>query len=155
MVVFKIEHFIGVDAAVAELADNFHRHGTEIFTDHHALMALAFQREDRQQIVNRILHVRAVIGRFTVRDPPQTQHGHHMVDTQRPAVLHVGAQQVDERLVGARRHDVRIHRRQSPVLAERAKDIRWRADGGFQTVKLAVAPGFRAAFRHAHGQIAI
>ena len=155
MVVFKIEHFIGVDAAVAELADNFHRHGTEIFTDHHALVALTFQRQDRQQIVNRVLHVRPVIGRFTVRDPPQAQHGHHVVDTQRPAVLHVGAQQVDKRLVGARRHHVRIHRRQAPVLAERAKDIRRRADGGFQTVKLAVAPGFRAAFRHAHGQVTI
>ena len=78
-----------------------------------------------------------------------------MVDTQRPAVLHVRAQQVDKRLVGARRHHVRIHRRQAPVLAERAKDIRRRADGGFQTVKLAVTPGFRTAFRHADGQVTI
>ncbi len=155
MVVFKIEHFVGVDAAVAELTDNFHRHGTEIFTDHHALVTLTFQRQDRQQIVNRVLHVRPVVGRFTVRDPPQAQHGHHVVDTQRPAVLHVRAQQVDKRLVGARRHHVRIHRRQAPVLAERAKDIRRRADGGFQTVKLAVTPGFRTAFRHANGQVTI
>ncbi len=155
MVVFKIEHFVGVDAAVAELTDNFHRHGTEIFTDHHALVALTLQRQDRQQIVHRILHIRPVIGGFTVRDPPQAQHGHHVVDTQRSAVLHVRAQKVDKRLVGARRHHVRIHRRQAPVLTERAEDIRRRADGRFQAVELTVAPGFRAAFRHAHGQIAI
>ena len=155
MVVFKIEHFIGVDAAVAELADNLHRHGTEIFTDHHALVTLAFQGQDRQQIVNRILHVCPVIRRFTVRDPPQAQHGHHVVDTQRPAVLHVGAQQVDKRLVGARRHDVWIHRRQAPVLAERPQDIRWRADGGLQAVEFTVTPGFRAALCHTDGQIAV
>ncbi|CZX08857.1 Uncharacterised protein [Enterobacter hormaechei] len=46
MVVFKIEHFVGVDAAVAELTDNFHRHGTEIFANHHALMTFTLQRED-------------------------------------------------------------------------------------------------------------
>ncbi|SAF22454.1 Uncharacterised protein [Enterobacter cloacae] len=155
MVVFKIEHFIGVNAAVAELADNFHRHGAEIFTDHHALMTLAFQRQDRQQIVNRILHVRPVIRRFTVRDPPQAQHGHHVVNTQRAAVLHVGAQQVDKRLVRARRHHVWIHRRQAPILAERAQDIRRRTDGRLQAVEFTVAPGFRAALGHADGQVAI
>ncbi|CZV81370.1 Uncharacterised protein [Enterobacter hormaechei] len=46
MVVFKIEHFVGVNPAVAELADNFHRHGTEIFANHHALMTFTLQRED-------------------------------------------------------------------------------------------------------------
>ncbi|CZV94286.1 Uncharacterised protein [Enterobacter cloacae] len=155
MVVFKIEHFIGVNAAVAKLTDDFYRHGTEIFADHHALMALAFQRQDRQQIVNRILNIRPVIGRLTVGDPPQAQHGHHVVDTQRAAVLHVGAQQVDKRLVGTRRHHVRIHRRQAPVLAERAQNIRWCAYGGLQAVQLTVTPGFRPAFCHANGQVAI
>ncbi len=155
MVVFKIEHFIGVNAAVAEFADNFHRYGAKIFADHHALVTLAFQRQDRQQIVNRILHIGPVICRFTVRDPPQAQHRHHVVDTQCPAVLHVGAQQVDKRLVRARRHHVRIHRRQAPVLAERAKDIRWRADGGFQAVEFTVAPGFRTALCDADGQVTI
>ncbi len=155
MVVFKIEHFIGVNAAVAELADDFHRHSTEIFTDYHALVTLTFQRQDRQQIVNRILNIRPVIGRFTVGDPPQAQHRHHVVDTQCAAVLHVGAQQIDKRLVGTRRHHVRIHRRQAPVLAERAKDIRRRADGGLQAVQLAVAPGFCTALCHTDGQVAI
>ncbi|SAF69956.1 Uncharacterised protein [Enterobacter kobei] len=155
MVVFKIEHFIGVHAAVAELADNFHRHGTEIFPDHHTLVTLTLQGQDRQQIVYRILDVRAVIGRFTVRDPPQAQYGHDVVNTQRATVLHVRAQQVDKRLVGARRHHVRIHRRQAPVLTERPKDIRRRTDGRFQAVKLTVTPGFRAAFCHTDGQVAI
>ncbi|SAA68930.1 Uncharacterised protein [Enterobacter cloacae] len=96
-----------------------------------------------------------MIRRFTVRDPPQAQHGHHVVDTQRAAVLHVRTEQVDKRLVGARRHDVRIHRGQSPVLAQRAQDIRRRPHGGLQAVKLSVAPGFRAAFRYAHGQVTV
>ncbi|CZV46313.1 Uncharacterised protein [Enterobacter hormaechei] len=78
-----------------------------------------------------------------------------MVDTQRAAVLHVSAQQIDKRLVGTRRHHVWIHRRQAPVLTKRAQNIRRRTDGGFQTVKFTVTPGLRPAFRHADGQIAI
>ena len=131
------------------------RDGTQILTDHHALVAFTFQGQDRQQIVNRILHVRPVIGRFTVRDPPQAQHGHHVVNTQRPAVLHVGAQQFDKRLIGARHDDMRIHRRQAPVLPQRAEDIRRRANRRFQAIQFTVTPGFRPTFRYANRQITI
>ncbi len=101
------------------------------------------------------MHVGTVIGRFTVRDPPQTQHRHNMVDTQRTAVLHVGAQQFDKRFVSTCRDDVRIHRRQPPVLPQRTENIRRRANRGFQAVQLAVAPGFRPAFSHTNRQVAI
>ena len=78
-----------------------------------------------------------------------------MIDTQRAAAGHVGAQKIDERLITARRHHVRIHRRQAPVLPQRPQDVRRRADRRFQAVQLAVAPGFRPAFRHPDRQIAI
>ena len=101
------------------------------------------------------MHVSTVIGSFTVGDPPQTQHRHNMVDTQRTAVLHIGAQQFDKRFVGACRNDVRIHRRQPPVLSEWTENIRRRTNRGFQAIQLAVTPGFRPTFGHANRQIAI
>ncbi len=101
------------------------------------------------------MHVGTVIGCFSVRDPPQTQHRHNMVDTQRATVLHIGAQQFDKRFVSARGDDVRIHRRQSPVLPERTENVRRCAHRGFQAVQLAVAPGFRPTFGHANRQVAI
>ena len=118
-------------------------------------MTLAFQRQKRQQIVDRILNVSAMVGGFTIRDPPQTQHRHHVIDAQRAAVLHISAQQVDKRLIGAGGNDMRIHRRQAPVLAQRAQNIRRRAHGRFQAVQLTVAPGLRPAFGDAHRQIAV
>lgn len=154
-VAFEIEHFVGIDAAVAQLADDFHRHRTEILADHHAAMALAFQRQHRQQIVHRIFDVGAAIGGFAIRDPPQPQQRHDVIDTQRATAGHVGAQKINERLIPARRHHVRIHRRQAPVLPQRAQNIRRRPDRRFQAVQLAVAPGFRPAFRHPDRQIAI
>ncbi|MNO99224.1 hypothetical protein D3C76_909900 [compost metagenome] len=154
-VVFKIEHFIRVNAAVTQLADDFNRHGAEIFPDHHAVMALALQRKDGEQIVDRIMHVGPVVGGFTVGDPPQTQDRHHVVDTQRAAVLHVGAQQLDKGLIGAGRNHVRVHRRQAPVLTQRAKNIRWRTDGGFQAVELAIAPGLCPTLGHADRQVTV
>ncbi|MNZ88344.1 hypothetical protein D3C78_1072330 [compost metagenome] len=119
------------------------------------MVTLAFEGEDGQQIIYRIVHIRAMIGRFAVGNPPQTQHRHHMVDTQCPTVLHVGAQQIDKRCVSTRDHHMRVHRWQPPVLPERPQNIRRRADRRFQAVQLAVTPGFRPAFRHANGQIAI
>ncbi len=101
------------------------------------------------------MHVGAVIGRFTVGDPPQTQHRHNMIDTQCAAVLHIGAQQLDKRFVSAGCDDVRIHRRQPPVLTQRTQNIRRRANRGFQAVQLTVAPGFCSPFCHADRQVAI
>ena len=118
-------------------------------------MTLAFQRQKRQQIVDGILNVSAMVGGFTIGDPPQTQHRHHVIDAQRAAVLHIGAQQINKRLIGASGNNMRIHRRQAPVLAQRAQNIRRRAHGRFQAVQLTVAPGLRPAFGDAHRQIAV
>ena len=155
MVIFEIEHFVRVNAAFSQLTDDLNRYGSQILADHHTAVTLTLQRQNRQQIVYRILNVSTVIGRLTVRDPPQTQHRHHVIDAQRPAVLHISAQQLDKWLIGARHHDMRVHRRQAPVLSQRTQNVRRRPDGGFQTVQLAIAPGFRSAFRNADRQIAI
>ncbi len=154
-VAFEIEHFVGVDAAVAQLADDLHRHRAEILADHHATVALAFQRQHRQQIVHRVFDIGAATGGFAIRDPPQPQQRHDVIDAQRAAAGHVGAQKIDERLIPARRHHVRIHRRQAPVLPQRPQNIRRRPDRRFQAVQLTVTPGFRPAFRHPDRQIAI
>ncbi|CNU06967.1 Uncharacterised protein [Salmonella enterica subsp. enterica serovar Bovismorbificans] len=118
-------------------------------------MTLALQRQNRKQIIYRIMDVSPLIRCFAIRYPPQTQQRHDMVNAQRAAVLHIGAQQVDKGLIRPGDNDMRVHWRQPPVLTERAEDIRRRADRCFQAVQLPVAPGFRAAFRYANRQIAV
>ncbi|MND48055.1 hypothetical protein D3C80_389660 [compost metagenome] len=69
-VAFEVQHLVGINAAVAQLADDFHRNGTEVLANHHAAVTLTFQRQHRQQVIDRVFHVGAVNGGFTVRDPP-------------------------------------------------------------------------------------
>ena len=48
-------------------------HGAEVLADHQALVAVAFQREQAQQVVERIAHVGAVPREQPARDPEQAQ----------------------------------------------------------------------------------
>ncbi len=46
MVILKIKHFVGVHAAVTQLADDLYRHSPQIFTNYHAVMTFTFQRQN-------------------------------------------------------------------------------------------------------------
>ena len=118
-------------------------------------MTLAFQRQNRQQIVDGIVHISAMVGTLSRRDPPQSHQRHHMIDTQRTAVTHTGAQQGDPRLPRALTHYLRIHGRQSPVLTARAKNIRRCTDAGLHAVEIALAPRLCATLGDAHRQIPV
>jgi hypothetical protein len=59
----------GQRAARGELRARLVGHGAGIVADHHAAVAPALQRDDAEQIVERILHVRAVARRRTGGDP--------------------------------------------------------------------------------------
>ncbi len=151
----KVEHLPRIDAAAAQLADDLFRHRAEILADHHTAVTVAFQRQDRQQVVHWIVDVGAVVRRLAIGYPPQAQHRHDMIDAQRAAARHIGAQHINKGLISARRHHMRVHRRQAPVLAQRSQNIGRRAYRCLQTVEIGIAPGFRAPFRHADGEIAI
>ena len=46
MVILEIKHFVGVHAAVAQLADDLHGNGTQILTNYHAVMTFTLQRQN-------------------------------------------------------------------------------------------------------------
>jgi 4-alpha-glucanotransferase len=104
----------------------------QIFADHHAAMTLAFQRQKRQQIVDGILNVSAMVIiaarayepfidllRANMQNCGALRIDHVMSVLR----LWIGAQQVDKRLIGASGNNMRIHRRQAPVLPQRTQNI--------------------------------
>lgn len=78
-----------------------------------------------------------------------------MIDAQGTAVAHIGAQHVNEWLIGEVAQRMGVHRRQSPVLPQRAENVGRGSDRGAQAVKLRLTPGLRAALGDANRQIAV
>ncbi|VEA14928.1 Uncharacterised protein [Salmonella enterica subsp. enterica] len=67
--------------------DNLNWHRPQIFAYHHTTVTLALQRQNRKQIIYRIMDVSPLIRCFAIRYPPQTQQRHDMVNAQRAAVF--------------------------------------------------------------------
>ncbi|MNH05631.1 hypothetical protein D3C79_649740 [compost metagenome] len=149
------EHLVGVHAVLFEGDVYAFRHCAEIFPDQQTLIAVGFERQDPQQIVDRIINVGPLGGGLSGRYPPQAQQGHHVVDAQRPAGTHVGTEQVHHRLIGRLKQLARVHRGQAPVLTERAQDVGWRADRGLGAVEIPVGPDLGGAFGDPHRQIPV
>jgi hypothetical protein len=62
-------------------------------------MTVAFQRDDSEQIVDRIIDVSTVLRRRSLRNTVKALQAHHVIDPQAAGVAHVGAHQIDERPV--------------------------------------------------------
>ena len=152
---FKVKDLVGINAIIAQLGHNLIRDGTQILTDHHALVTLALQCQNRQQIIHRITDKRTFHGGGALRYPPQTQQSHDMIDTQCTAGFHIRLDQIDERLIAPLPHHLRAHWWQAPVLAKRTEDIRRRTDRRFQAIQFAITPGFSAAFGDADREVTV
>ena len=131
------------------------RHRAQVLADHQALVALAFQCQDAQQVAERIGHVGAIGGAGSGGHPPQAHQAHDVVDAQRAAVAHGGAQGLDERRVGQFAQLARHERRQAPVLAVRVEVVRRRAGVCAGRVHVTPSPGVGAARTHADGQVLV
>ena len=116
---------------------------------------MGLEGQDAEQVVDRVIDVGAFGGGLSGRHPPQAQQGHHVVDTQRAAGAHVGAEQIHHGLVGRLEQLVRVHGGQAPVLAERAQNIGRRTDRGFRAVEIPVGPDLGGTFGDTHRQIAV
>ncbi len=77
------------------------RHGAEILADHGAGLPPAFESDEPQQVVERIVDVAAFGRRHAFRDPIEAVQRHDMVDAQDTGVAHVGAQAGDKGLRSA------------------------------------------------------
>ncbi|GMV56916.1 MAG: hypothetical protein AMXMBFR72_00370 [Betaproteobacteria bacterium] len=131
------------------------RHGAEVFTDHQAAVAMAFDRHRGQKLVERVMHVSALCRLGSRRDQIEPHQSHHVVDAQRAGVPHVRAQHRDERFVrrGAQRFG--LPWRQPPVLPFRIEVVRRGADAQPVRVQPLLRPAFGAARIDRHRQIGV
>jgi len=149
------QHTVGEDPDARERRTDLVGHGAEVLTDHHAAVALALERDDAEQVVERIVHVGAVAGLSSAGHPEQPREPHDVVDAKRPGVAHVGAQRGDEWRVGGRAQPLGRERRQSPVLAAQVEIIRRGTDARLDGVQALVRPRFRAAAVDRDGEVLV
>jgi 5-formyltetrahydrofolate cyclo-ligase len=64
------QHLVVVGAIVFHRLRHRFGHGTQIFADHDAVVALALERENRNQVIHRIVHVGTVLRQKSARHPP-------------------------------------------------------------------------------------
>ena len=136
---------VGKQPGLVERRAHLGRHRAQVLADHQAARAAALGGEDREQLAERIVDVAAALGLRALRDPPQARQRHDVVHAQRPAHRHVGAQEIDERLVGLGAQRARRIGRQAPVLAARIELVGRRAAGGTDRERILVRPQLRAA----------
>ena len=77
-------------------------HGAEVLADHHALVALALERDLADQFVDGIGDIGAVRGLGALGDHEQPRQAHRVVDAQHAGVAHVGGEQLAEALPAGR-----------------------------------------------------
>ena len=71
VVVVEIHHAIRIDTVIAQRLAHLFRDDTKILADDDTALAVAFQRENRHQIGERVAHIGAEIGVVAVGNPPQ------------------------------------------------------------------------------------
>ena len=79
-------------------------------------MAPAFERDEPQEVAERIIDVSSGRRRAAARDPIEPLQAHHVIDAQDPGVPHVGAQRGDDRGKAAPAQGERVDRREPPIL---------------------------------------
>ncbi len=144
------EHFRLVKAPPQALGD-----GAQVLADHHAVVALAFEGDDAEHLLDRVADVRAVGGLHPVGHPVEAREPHHMVDAQRARARHVGAQRGDEGRIGAFAQAVGRKRRQPPILPQRVELVGRRAHAHAERVGPLVGPCFRAVGADRDGEVGV
>jgi len=129
-VAFEHQWMVGQHAGFEQTLAETVRHGAQVFADHQALMVQAFTGDQAEQVVKRVMHIGAFGGRRVGRHPEQPHQTHHMVDAQRAGVLHVGTQDVDERLVADGAQVLWHEGRQTPILAKQIEFVGRGASAG-------------------------
>jgi hypothetical protein len=73
------------------------RNRAEILADHDGFMPPRLERDQPQQVVERITQVRAVLCAFAVGHEPETPQAENVIDTDSARERERGAQHIDER----------------------------------------------------------
>src|SRR5690606_14652304 len=96
VVLLEREYSIRQDPALAHSLAKPFRNRAEVLADDEAAMAHALERDDADELVERIPNVRAFGRRLPACDPVLAHQAHRVVDPQAPRVTHVRADQPDE-----------------------------------------------------------
>ncbi|MNC24394.1 hypothetical protein D3C75_724480 [compost metagenome] len=129
------------------------RHGAQVFAEDDCLMAHRLQRQQAQQVVQRVVEVGAFAGLGPLRDQPQPAQAHDMVDAQAAGVGEVGPQHFDEGAVAVALEAFGREGADAPVLAGTVEDVgRCTHLQACQQFVLA-APGLAAGTVGAHRQV--
>ena len=117
------------------------------------MVALALEREDPEEIFERVAHIRARVASCAGRHPVQAQQPHHVVDAQRARCAHVPPQSSDEGCIGGIAQPLRNLRRQSPILSRSVVGVGRRADAGAHGIERWVGPALRASRVDPDGEV--
>ncbi len=98
-------------------------HRPEVLADDEGAGPVRLQEQDRQHRLAVVRDVRALGGRDPLRDPPEPEQAHHVVDAQRPGMAEHPAQQRAQRRVPGLHEPIGAPRRQPPVLAARVERV--------------------------------
>ena len=121
VLLFEQHHLVVIDAELRQRAPDLVGHHAQVLAHDQALVAMALERHDAEQVVEWIVHVAAVGGLEAARHPPLAEQRHHVIEAQRAAVAHAGAHQRHERRVRGAPQLPRILRRNAPLLARRRR----------------------------------
>ena len=119
------------------------------------MVAVTLERHHAQQVLEWIVHVAAIHRLVSARHPPLPEQRHHVIEPQRPAIAHAGADQRGERRIRRAPQLAWILRRDAPLLPRYAQRVGRRADGRTHAVESLVGPGFGARSIHANGVITV
>ena len=130
------------------------RQGAEVLTYNDRGMALRFQRQQTQQIAERVRQIRTVGGVSAVRDQPKPRQPHGMIDAHATGVAQRRAQRRQEWREPTGGQGAGREAGQLPVLTERIEQI-GRCPDSEATEDIALsAPRVTAARVHTDGEIA-
>ena len=151
----EIEQAVGEHAGAGERRAHFVRDRAEILPDDEAAITLAFERDDPEQLVERIVHIAALERAGAGGDPEQPHQPHDVVDADGARVPHRCAQRLREQCVAAGTQPVRAQRRKPPVLPVQVEVVGRRADIGAEREAGALRPCVGAGAIHRHGEIEV
>ncbi len=155
LVLLEVEHPIGEDSQPMEDRGELLSHRAQVLPHDHAAVALAFQSDDAEEILHRVMHVSARFRLGAARYPEQPHQAHDVVEANGAGVAHVAPQGLDEQRVPRFVQGLGDHGRQAPVLAQGIVQVPGGAHGGVQRVQMLVRPGLRALEVDAHRHVQV
>src|SRR5712692_559726 len=155
IVLFEIEEPITQNAESRKDFARSRLNRSQVLTHNDHLLPNALQRENAQEVLGAIAHVRAGGRIHTLRNPVQAKESHYVIDAQRTAVTAVLANGFNEELISGLPMLLRVGRWKSPVLPLGGKVIRGRAHAATGYTEFPMGPKIGAGAVRGQREIVI